>query len=259
MKKLSLIILLGLTSTAKAGLITHSDYTAGTSITASAQNSNENTVFNEFNGNIESTNIKDGTIVVADLSTTVQAQFVPTGSVFEWAGSSNSIPSGYLYCNGQAVSRTTYAALFTAIGTAYGSGNGSTTFNVPDMRGYFARGVSDDSSNDPDKATRTASASGGNTGNNVGSVEISTISAHTHTATSVVTDPGHNHTERFGGGGGAQNNIVGATANTPPNDANSTNTTASATTGVTVATTNANTGGNETRPKNLYFFYIIKS
>ena len=52
----------------------------------------------------------------------------------------SAIPSGYLECNGQAISRTTYADLFAKIGTTYGTGNGSTTFNLPDLRGEFVRG-----------------------------------------------------------------------------------------------------------------------
>lgn len=53
--------------------------------------------------------------------------------------------SGFLLCNGQAVSRTTYANLFAAIGTNFGAGDGSTTFNVPDYRGCFLRGLGGDS------------------------------------------------------------------------------------------------------------------
>ena len=55
----------------------------------------------------------------------------------------NTPPSGWIKANGAAVSRTTYAALFTAIGTTFGAGDGSTTFNVPDLRGEFARGWDD--------------------------------------------------------------------------------------------------------------------
>ena len=55
----------------------------------------------------------------------------------------SSAPAGFLKCSGQAVSRTTYAALFTAIGTLYGVGDGSTTFNLPDLRGEFIRGLDD--------------------------------------------------------------------------------------------------------------------
>ena len=50
-------------------------------------------------------------------------------------------PAGYLFCNGQAVSRTTYSALFGILGTNFGAGDGSTTFNVPDYRDCFLRGL----------------------------------------------------------------------------------------------------------------------
>ena len=52
----------------------------------------------------------------------------------------DAAPAGWLECNGSAVSRTTYAALFAAIGTEYGVGDGTTTFNLPDLRGEFMRG-----------------------------------------------------------------------------------------------------------------------
>ena len=58
---------------------------------------------------------------------------VPVGSLTPYAGSSSSMPPGWLSCDGSAVSRTAYAALFAAIGTTYGNGNGSTTFNLPNL------------------------------------------------------------------------------------------------------------------------------
>ena len=64
----------------------------------------------------------------------------PAGIVMPFAGS--TAPQGYLLCDGSAVSRDTYSALFTAIGTTYGSGDGSTTFNVPDLSGRVVLGVS---------------------------------------------------------------------------------------------------------------------
>ena len=70
--------------------------------------------------------------------TTAVATGIPSGMVMHFANS--TAPSGWLECDGAAVSRTTYAALFSAIGTVYGAGNGSTTFNVPDLRGEFIRG-----------------------------------------------------------------------------------------------------------------------
>ena len=63
----------------------------------------------------------------------------PIGTISPFGGS--VIPKGYLLCNGQAVSRTTYAELFAVIGTAYGTGDGSTTFNVPDLREATTKGV----------------------------------------------------------------------------------------------------------------------
>ena len=64
---------------------------------------------------------------------------VPIGTIIDFAGPNN--PTGYLECNGSAVSRTTYAALFVAIGTTWGSGDGSTTFNLPDLRGRTSIGA----------------------------------------------------------------------------------------------------------------------
>lgn len=64
--------------------------------------------------------------------------FVPSGAVFMFA--MPTAPAGYLQCDGSAVSRTTYAQLFAAIGTTFGAGNGTTTFNIPDMRAMFPRG-----------------------------------------------------------------------------------------------------------------------
>lgn len=62
---------------------------------------------------------------------------LPSGTLIDFAGTVE--PSGWLLCDGRAVSRTTYAALFASISTAFGSGDGSTTFNLPDFRGRFAR------------------------------------------------------------------------------------------------------------------------
>ena len=65
----------------------------------------------------------------------------PVGSYLLFAG--KTLPTGYLLCNGAAVSRTTYAALFAVIGTTYGAGNGSTTFNLPNLDGRVLQGVND--------------------------------------------------------------------------------------------------------------------
>lgn len=66
----------------------------------------------------------------------------PVGSIYLWG--SNTIPEGYLLCNGQAISRTEYSDLFAILGTSYGSGDGSSTFNLPDYRDKFALGAGGD-------------------------------------------------------------------------------------------------------------------
>lgn len=81
---------------------------------------------------------------------------------------SSTVPADELECDGSAVSRTTYAALFAAIGDTYGVGDGSTTFNLPDLRGQFLRGYDHGAGTDPDAASRTDSGDGTTTGDNVG-------------------------------------------------------------------------------------------
>lgn len=65
--------------------------------------------------------------------------FSPAGTIITFGGA--SAPTGYLACDGSAVSRTTYADLFAALSTTWGTGDGSTTFNIPDLRGAFLRGT----------------------------------------------------------------------------------------------------------------------
>ena len=71
----------------------------------------------------------------------VSAIAIPTGQIVSHGGSTTSPPQGYLFCDGSAISRTTFASLFTAIGTNFGIGDGSTTFNLPDLRQKYPKGV----------------------------------------------------------------------------------------------------------------------
>ncbi len=88
---------------------------------------------------IASADIPTSSISLAKLATEVMNLLVPIGSIF--AFSSLTPPANYLLCGGQAISRTTYADLFTLIGTTYGSGDGSTTFNLPNLTGRVIAGV----------------------------------------------------------------------------------------------------------------------
>lgn len=180
------------------------------------------------------------------ISTQLQTSLVPPGVISAYGGA--VAPAGYLICDGSSVSRTTYADLFAVIGTAYGTAD-AFSFNVPELRGQFIRGVSGTSGFDPDAASRTAVAIGGNTGNNVGSGQLSELGSHMHT----YTDPGHFHTSNPPGPstalltpGASLINIINGTAPVS---------TDSKLTGITIN----NTGGAETRPTNVYANYIIKT
>jgi len=87
---------------------------------------------------ITTAKILDANVTLAKLAAAVQNALLPAGAVQAFA--MNSAPTGWLAADGTAVSRSTYAALFSAIGTTYGAGDGSTTFALPDLRGYFVRG-----------------------------------------------------------------------------------------------------------------------
>lgn len=100
------------------------------------------------------------------------AIFSPAGVVSPFAGPVENIPVEWLLCDGSEISRTEYANLYDAIGVCWGVGDGATTFNLPDLRGLFLRGVSGDSGNDADAESRIVlNDNGGNTGNNVGSYQ----------------------------------------------------------------------------------------
>lgn len=116
----------------------------------------------------------------------------PSGVVLPFAGA--SAPNGWLLCAGQAVSRTTYAALFTAIGTAYGTGDGSTTFNLPDLRGRVPGGKDDMGGSAANRLTTAGSGVNGAVLGAAGGAETHTLTvpqmpAHSH-AVSGATAPG---------------------------------------------------------------------
>ena len=117
------------------------------------------------------------------LSFTEVGAAIPAGSVMPYAGS--TAPSGWLLSYGQAVSRTTYSALFTAISTTYGTGDGSTTFNVPDLRGRLVAGQDDMGGVSANRLTGLSGGVNGDTLGASGGAETHTLTtaelaAHTH-------------------------------------------------------------------------------
>lgn len=164
----------------------------------------------------------------------------PTGTVI-WTAR-NTAPSGYLAANGAAVSRTTYSALFAAIGTIYGAGDGSTTFNLPDLRGEFIRGWDGGRGIDP--------------GRLLGSTQAGAIQSHNHTGTS---DSAGSHSHALGrntsNGPSTQQTGNYLTAGYNGLSADSTQDAGSHT---HTFTTN-NTGGTETRPRNIALLACVKT
>ncbi|HYG33592.1 MAG TPA: tail fiber protein, partial [Clostridia bacterium] len=172
----------------------------------------------------------------------------PVGSIMAFAGPTNTIPDGWLLCDGRATVSTNYPRLFAAIGTCWGDGsfdsnnlaenppNPATDFNLPDLRGLFLRGANLNSTNaltDPNATTRAASRVGGNSANAVGSVQLDDFKSHNH--------PFNYNIVRAGCGFDGGNNSA------PYEDS-----------GHPQKLLTVNTGGLETRPKNAFVNYIIK-
>jgi phage-related tail fiber protein len=153
-------------------------------------------------------------------------------------------PAGYLKANGAAVSRTTYAALFAVIGTNFGGGDGSTTFNLPDLRGEFVRGWDD--------------GRGVDTSRVIGSFQNEAFDAHSHPGSLAFTSSAGTHSHLTGYGAGSNDGgalLIPATSGS--NDTpGSTASAGSHTHDIALAV--ATEGGSETRPRNLALLACIK-
>lgn len=170
----------------------------------------------------------------AEVSSAV-ASAVPAGTIITVA--KNTAPTGYLKANGALLSRTTYSALFEAIGTTFGAGDGSTTFALPDLRGYFPRGWDN--------------SRGIDVGRVFGSLQADGYLNHSHTA-STGNDGAHSHTSYSNSGSGTYG--IGLSQGT--SILSLVSATGTHTHTVTVAA--STTGATETRPKNIALLYCIK-
>ena len=151
-----------------------------------------------------------------------QSVAMPAGSVIWHA--SDTAPTGYIKANGATVSRTTYADLFAAIGTTFGVGDGSTTFQIPDLRGEFIRGWDD--------------SRGVDSGRSFGSAQADELGSHYH-----IEGMGCNTatTGRYGNTATGVSRYVHTSGGTDTDGPNT-----------------SSTGGAETRPRNIAMLACIK-
>ena len=190
------------------------------------------------------------------------AASVPSGAVMNFA--MLTAPSGWLKADGSAVSRSTYSSLFSAIGTTFGNGNGSTTFNLPDLRGEFIRGWDDGRGVDSGRAfgsnqssqneAHSHSGSTNSAGSHSHSGSTSSVGNHTHNMQNFAEGPlgggkrGHRawddrfiHNQSTGGGGSHSHSL---SINSAGSHVHSFSTNSS--------------GGNESRPRNIALLTCIK-
>lgn len=135
-----------------------------------------------FTGNVDfgankATNLATPTASTDGVTKGYVDSYLPKGMITPYAGA--SAPSGWLLCDGSAVSRTTYADLFAVVGTTYGSGDGSTTFNLPDLRSKFVAG----------KGAAGWSDALAETGGSADAINV----AHTHTYSGTTASDSHTH------------------------------------------------------------------
>lgn len=169
------------------------------------------------------------------------ASGVPIGTII--AVPYSTPDDGWMKCNGNAISRTTYSALFAKIGTTHGTGDGSTTFNLPEIRGEFLRFWDDSRGIDSGRA--------------LGSAQTDEIKAHTHAAGTLAagSSGAHTHSQTA-----TEPNGTGANFAFSGNLDNS-QTVVTASSGAhthTITGSTASTGSSETRPRNVALMALIK-
>jgi microcystin-dependent protein len=208
----------------------------------------------------------------------------PVGTIVAFAG--DDTPPGYVWCNGASLSRTDarYIELFAKLSTASGQTVSprwgyadATTFRVPDLRGVFLRGVDSGRGQDPDVNSRTAAYPNGSTGGVVGSYQDSDTKAHQHNVSlsgNTGDVGGHNHGSNANpgerglirrsatsdgntttdgadqGGKGNEPDVVNAPSAIPFDGGHNHS--------ISLSGVSSATGGNESRPKNVYVHYFIK-
>lgn len=165
---------------------------------------------------------------------------VPVGTIIAYGGNQSSPPAGWLFCDGASYATSAYPALYGAIINSWGSG-GTGSFNVPDLRGRFLRGMDGNANLDPEKNFRQVSKPGGLPGNNVGSIQGDAFQGHQHFAVGETSARAAGGFTGWGISAGQAQTSAAGCGNPITDGSNGTPQISS-----------------ETRPKNAYVMYIIK-
>lgn len=177
--------------------------------------------------------VKDGGVGPTKLHPSFGA-IVPTGTILPFAANISTVPDGFLLCDGATYNYNDYPNLGAKMGNRIGgTGIPDGTFKVPDLRGQFLRGRDTSATIDPDGASRTYN--GGGPGNLIGSYQTDQFQSHNHTATFQAVRTFSNATDTMGTG---PNNAYATNGNFTLNNQNSV---------------------TESRPKNVYVEFIIKT
>ena len=174
------------------------------------------------------------------------ASGIPTGTILTFGASTP--PSGFLECNGSAISRSTYASLFSILSTTHGAGDGSSTFNIPDLRGQFVRGWDNSAGVDASRA--------------FGSSQTDQNKNHTHTTDSQSLTGSVSHLSgSLANNPGSASGII--TKLSPASAIGARSSGSANASGISIDATHSHTisssgGGTEARPKNIALMYIIK-
>jgi microcystin-dependent protein len=163
---------------------------------------------------------------------------IPPGTIVAFGGT--TAPTGWLLCDGTQVSQTTYANLYAAIGCNFGCSGGN--FHLPDLRGRFLRGRDGGAGLDPDRGARGPMNTGGNSADNVGSVQGDAFQGHWHNLRVTLNSTTGGGTGDNTGGGAAAPNITNSVVQTI----------------VTDGTNGTPRITSETRPVNAYVNFIVK-
>jgi len=200
---------------------------AGTALSMTGNVASSDSFYVIYQGkSLQSVVPPDGSITEAKLVSGFG--LIPVGMIAPFAMS--TAPTGWLECDGSAVSRATYADLFAALSTTHGSGDGSTTFNVPDLRGEFIRGW------DNGKGT--------DSGRTFGSSQTDELKSHFHRPNNYSSDSTNRFFQGLGSGSGYAYPATGGSGSLLYS---------------TIADQTDPTGGAETRPRNIAMMYCVKA